>query len=102
MGEVLGGAGTVLRPYARCRRATHRAVCPVASTAECDRPAAHGAHAEPDGDGHPDAVAPHARRDSALASRYGPRGHRHADDGERQLAAEVGPSRTEMGREAFT
>ena len=73
----------------------------LSAAAECDRPAAHGAHAQPDGDGYPDSLAAH----DAAGALCGCPGTDHAGIAtqmmvERQLTAE-GTSRQQLGREAF-
>ena len=83
------------------RRRRRRALLDSAAAAQCDRPAAHGPHAQPDGDGHPHPLASHAGR----SARCGCPGTDHAGIAtqmmvERQLLAE-GTSRQKLGREAF-
>src|SRR5258708_1384152 len=80
MGRVLGPGKIVSRGDSGTWRFTSRVYIAVAA-AECNRPSAHGAHAQPDADGHHRPLASHARICVALAARYRPRRHSHTDDG---------------------
>ena len=71
------------------------------ASAQCDRTPAHGAHAQPDADGHHRALASHARVSHAVAAGHRSRRHRHADDGGAATCAREGKKRRELGREKF-
>ena len=81
MGELLGLEHLFDVPTPRDGEDVKNPLRPASSAAQRDRPPAHGPHAQPDGDGHPDPLAPHARRHAPSDPRHRPRRHRHADDG---------------------
>ena len=88
------------RPDAACRRDAAR-VHAAAAAAECYRTAAHGAHAQPDADGHHRALASHARVHHAVAAGDRSCRHRDADDGGAAACVAEGKKRSELGREKF-
>ena len=73
---------------------------PAAAASQCDRPAAHGAHAQPDGDGHYRPLASHEGRRTLWLPGTDHAGIATQMMVERQLASE-GKKRRSLGREKF-